>query len=147
MVKNPDANFHTSVFFCWEKDSTIKMGPIWDFDLAMGGHPKDVSTYTYWHIRNSYWAAYLFKDPSLSKQANLFWNEKKEIFSNTIDSINLIATHLKKASINNFKKWDILNSQKSYWHTKAYQSYEDAVDDLKEWIKKRIEWISSNTNK
>ncbi len=37
--RDVDGNMHTSCYFTIMEDGTIKMGPMWDFDLAWGGNP------------------------------------------------------------------------------------------------------------
>ncbi len=141
--KNPDAKCGSSVFFTWQVGKTIQMGPVWDFDLSMGGHPEEVATYTDWHIRNSCWDTHLFKDSAFSNQAYLFWRDNQESFQSILDSIDQISSRLHYAAENNFKKWNILESTKSHWHNTAYTTYFDVVDSLKQWIKNRINWIGN----
>lgn len=38
ITKNNDAVFHTSCFMSLARDGKLKMGPLWDFDLGMGGY-------------------------------------------------------------------------------------------------------------
>ena len=138
--KNPDAKFYTSVFFIWVKGEKIKMGPVWDFDLAFGNHSyKDFVTIENWHIRN-YWNLYLFKDDLFKRKIAEKWNEEHHLFESVLDSIDKSATKLKKAVQNNFKRWDILGVEKG-WLRVSYESYDAAVEDLKDWIKQRMKWI------
>ena len=139
---NPDAKCRTSVFFTWQVGKTIQMGPVWDFDLSMGGHPEDVSTYSDWLIRNSCWDMYLFKDSTFSTQAYLFWKGHQKTFQNILDSIDNISSWLQFAAENNFKKWNILGSTKNHWHSTPYKTYNDAIADLKLWLRQRIDWIN-----
>jgi hypothetical protein len=37
--RDVDGNMHTSCYFTIMEDGTIKMGPMWDFDIAWGGNP------------------------------------------------------------------------------------------------------------
>ena len=142
--KNPDAAFSTSVYFVWEKNKPIRMGPVWDFDISFGGHND--TTYIHpeeWYLRDVRWNAYLFKD-SVLKQARLdFWNKNKNEFNQVINEADSVYTLLKPAAKNNFKKWDILQSQELAFHHYAYGSYKEAVTDFKNWMKKRIQWIES----
>ncbi|MBQ7078937.1 MAG: CotH kinase family protein, partial [Fibrobacter sp.] len=79
--KNPDANFYTSVYFSWTRNGVVNMGPIWDFDLSFGGHRNEVTSLpTGWHIKNSYWNNYIFRDSVLENSRIRFWQENKEKF-------------------------------------------------------------------
>lgn len=140
--KNPDANFYSSVFFSWEENHPIKMGPVWDFDLAFGGHENTSFNATEgWHIMSSYWNAFIFRDTIMSFSRQRFWNEQRELFSSTLITIDSIQTELQNAAKNNFKKWDILQSTQYIYHRHIYNTYEEAVGDLKNWIMERIQWI------
>ena len=142
--KNPDAVFSTSVYFIWEVGDVIKMGPVWDFDISFGGHND--STYIHpenWYVKDACWNAYLFKDSTLNRANIDYWIENKQKFANTLDVIDSMYNYLEKAAKNNFEKWNILQSTDlAYFHYR-YSSYKEAVDDLKKWIDKRIQWIDS----
>ena len=140
--KNPDAEFLTSVFFVWGKGGKIKMGPIWDFDLAFGGSSVDKKNFTEgWHIRPAYWNNYLFKDATIKNLSRKFWLDNRKTFVNVLNNIDSLAELLYPATVNNFKKWDVLGSTELRFHRNAYNSYDEAIKDLKTWISKRIEWI------
>lgn len=143
--KNHDAVFYTSVFFSWEKDDVLKMGPVWDFDLSLGEHDNEyVNKTRKWLIRDSYWNEFVFKDPKMSEKRKWFWKNKKNDFQTVIDMVDSIGILLKDAASNNFKKWDVLQSTKYAYHQHSYSTYKDAVEDLKNWIRERIEWIDEN---
>lgn len=141
--KNPDAVFYTSVYFVWVKDDVIKMGPVWDFDLSMGGHPT-IYTSDKWHIRRAYWNPYLFQDSVYFYQNRKFWIEQKESFLSVLNTADSVKSVLQKAAENNYKRWDILESTSCVYHNKAYQSYNEAVDDMKDWLQKRMLWIDEH---
>lgn len=143
--KNHDAVFYTSVFFSWEKDDVLKMGPVWDFDLSLGGHDNEYVNKTgKWLIRDSYWNEFVFKDPKMGEKRKWFWKNRKNDFQTVIDMVDSIGILLKDAASNNFKKWDVLQSTKYAYHRHSYSTYKDAVEDLKNWIRERIEWIDEN---
>lgn len=149
--KNPDAWFYTSVYFSWIKGGIIKMGPVWDFDLAFGGHANELPFDEYanlgrlepkgWYTNVFYWNNYLFKDSIFSTETSRFWTENKKIFYDIPNYVDSLTAALCLAAINNFKKWDILQSTKYIYHRHAFNAYEDAVEDLKKWINERILWI------
>jgi len=147
-ANNPDADFSTSVFFVWVKGEPLKMGPVWDFDLAFGNHPKTYLNYfDEWHIRPSYWNSALFKSKMYSDAANQFWISNRDLFAGVLDSIDKCQEKLKKSAENNFKRWDILSDTTSLGYSKPFDSYKDAVKDLKNWIKNRIQWFDGQIKK
>jgi hypothetical protein len=155
--KNPDAWFFTSVYFSWVKGGLIRMGPVWDFDLSFGGHSNELAFEEYadihrlppeeWYIKHFYWNKYLFKDSVICSATKQFWLNNKDEFvrvEKTIDSLYML---LENAANNNFKRWNILKNTDFAYHLKGYDSYNDAVEDLKNWIRKRIIWIDEQYQK
>lgn len=143
-TKNPDANFYTSVFFCWEKNDVIKMGPVWDFDLAFGGHYNESASLPFDWRSAGYWYEYMLKDCEFVNQRKRFWDENKLYFESIVDSVDVVYDMLKESADNNFRRWNVLESTENKFHPKSYHSYRDAVDDLKVWIKERLAWIDAN---
>ncbi len=142
--KNTDANFFSSIYFTWQNGDVIKMGPVWDFDLAFGGSSnKNIATPQDWRTKKAYWNAYLFKDSTFSHGIQSYWIENKEHFSAILHTIDSLNTALQDAQKNNFKRWKVLSSTELSWHRYAYNSYNEAVEDLKNWINLRISWIDS----
>lgn len=141
---NPDAGGYSSIFFSWTKGNTIKMGPVWDFDIAFGNHDSETfATPKGWYIKINYWHSYLLKDPFLEKKRTTFWNEYSDIFMSTLSTIDSIQILLQNAEKNHFKKYKILNRTDFRYHRKKFANYGEAVDDLKKWIIERISWINS----
>jgi hypothetical protein len=140
--KNPDARDYSSIFFSWEKKDIIKMGPVWDFDLAFGNDNR--CRYSEgWFIENYYWYSYLLQDSRMKDKKRAFWIKNKEVFFRTQNAIDSIFSILLKSANNNFKKWDILNSTDNPYLASSYLTYNEAVDDLKQWVVKRFEWIDA----
>lgn len=141
-AKNSDAAFFTSVYFSWTNGQTIRMGPVWDFDLSFGGHPNEINDFSKgWCIRLAYWNKYLFKDSLLSMSIKKYWFENRNTFNEVFGMIDSSAQMLNAAAKNNFRKWNILSSTELRFHRKPYNSYQDAVEDLKKWIREHMDWI------
>ena len=87
LSKDFDGNMFTSCFFHIMPDNTIKMGPIWDFDIAFGGNPfgnengmgamfaafgqgdnamKQYNDPEGYHIANGDWFVQMFKDTAFT---------------------------------------------------------------------------------
>ncbi len=142
--KNPDANYFTSVYFTWVENGKIQMGPVWDFDIAFGGHyEKNVISYDNWRTKYSYWGEYLFANKEFERNVNSFWIKNHDIFDNSLATIDSLEKKLNDAAENNFKRWDILQKD-GKWISKSVKNYNEAVCNLKNWIKNRIQWIDEN---
>ena len=140
--KNPDAAFYTSVYFTWAQNDVIRMGPIWDFDLSFGGHIKERIRLTEgWHVKNSYWNAYVFKDSVARNTMVRFWHQNKSSFRKLLTDVDSLYNVLEKAAENNFRRWRILKHIDGNIHFAAHEDDEDAVEGLKKWIIERYFWI------
>lgn len=145
--KNPDANFHGSIFFSWQEDDVIRMGPVWDFDIAFGSYNNEsINDPQNWHIRYSYWNNFIFQDSIMNYSRINFWKKNKTIFENVLSTIDSTSKFLHNSAQNNFKKWHILQSTDLLYHRHSYSTYKNATDDLKKWIKQRLAWINSKIN-
>ena len=135
--KNTDANFYTSVYFSWIKNGVIRIGPVWDFDLAFGNHfSEHKNTPDSWIIKDAYWNFYIFKDSIMEQERVLYWTLNRDAFISSLDRIDSIYSILYKPAKNNFKKWDILTN-----------SYKEVIEQFKIWILSRIDWIDKNIQK
>lgn len=145
VAKNPDAAFYTSVYFSWTKNGKIKMGPIWDFDVAFGNYQKEpLNIPEKWELRAHYWNSILFKSNLFNDSIRAFWKQNHTIFSALSDSIETQREYLRNSAQNNFKRWNVLNKTSDWVHVKAFNSYDEAVDSLKSWLDKRLTWINNN---
>ena len=143
--KNEDGNFSRSIFMTWEKGGTIHFGPLWDFDLAFGNEsyeenqgPDD------WYIRRYRWNRLIFKDSVVQHRARSYWKDHRREFKALIDSIPVYEKIIRKAIDNEYRRWPVLQNKEN-WALKApYDTYREAVDDMKDWMKKRYKWIEDN---
>ncbi|MCQ2062230.1 MAG: CotH kinase family protein [Fibrobacter sp.] len=141
--KNPDASFYTSVYFTWTDGKPIQMGPVWDFDLAFGGHyNENAANHEGWRTKNSYWNEQIFNNSTLENKTLKYWKNNREIFEATLTEIDSLRAILSPAAKNNFKRWDILKVE-GKWISKAVSDYDEAMDNLKNWIEKRLVWIDN----
>ena len=129
--RNNDAAFYSSIYFSWIENGPIRMGPVWDFDLAFGGHKIDsLNTPEGWLARDLLWNHFLFKDSSFVSRLNDFWAQNRHQFAAVLDTIDVYSSALAMAASNNYRRWDVLTT-----------TYDDAIDELKAWIQRRSAWI------
>ncbi len=137
-----------SIYITWEYDekenSPIKMGAVWDFDLGYGISNNERSGPDQWHMRKYGWDRFLFKNKDYEDLVRNYWKENRDSFVATLDSIDEQSQKLAKAARNEFKRWPVLENDTDWPFAKKYESYQEVVDTLKYWIKKRIQWIDNN---
>lgn len=149
IAKNNDAIFYTSCYMNLKRGGKLKMGPLWDFDVAFGGYPwepraSEISNLTTgFYIKNVSWINRMFNDPeflSLVKERfNDFYSRKQDMLDH-IDSKAAII--IEKVTEDN-KLWGrITNKTASNEEVKV--AYQEKVNQLKTWLSTRLEWLKTN---
>ena len=152
LSKNVDA-YVISTFLHKDKDSNggkLRMGPIWDFNLAFGnasyrdayltdGFQVCINDVPWWWDR-------ILRDTTFRDDIQERWYSIREkqysdgSITSMIDSLSLL---LNEAQERNFAKWDILG--RPIWpNYYAGLSYEDEMDFLKNWTLERLNWLDAS---
>ncbi len=141
---NLDGAFRRSQFITWQVGNPIQMGPVWDFDIAYGISSSKIVLPDHWYVKKYGWYRFLFKNKQVLKKVRDYWVENRSTFESTLDFIEDEAPKLTKAMQNEFKRWPVLENDSEWPFIEAYDSYEDAVSALKEWINQRLKWVDEN---
>lgn len=153
---NIDSCFRRSCFMVKEKDGKIKMGPIWDFDLAFGNFSRDKKEYdnlitpgedkedAYIELN---WCTYLLKDPAFCQRLYQRWQNVKE---DLLDTASTTLTHysalMDGSQQENFAVWKIWGDRAGYqssWCSNA-NTYEKQIQYLRNFLSKRAAWMDEN---
>lgn len=146
--KNEDGNFARSIYMTWEKGGTIHFGPLWDFDLGFGNASREYNkTFEEWYIRNYNWNAWILRDRDMSTAAKHYWNEFRPKFKELIDSIPLYAKNISAAVKNEYKRWPIIQNTENWALKDPYDSYDEALDAMIQWMRGRMNWIDENISR
>ena len=142
--KNEDGNYARSVFFTWKKGEPIHFGPLWDFDLAFGNasreqnkNPED------WYINKYRLNYYIAHNPIVEEAIRDYWNNHRETFKALIDSIPVYRSIIEKAIENEYRRWPIIRNTENWSLKDPYDSYDEAVEVMTDWMKKRYRWIDN----
>lgn len=142
--KNEDGNYARSVFFTWKKGEPIHFGPLWDFDLAFGNasreqnkNPED------WYIRRYRLNYYIMQNSLVDSAATAYWQEHRDTFKALIDSIPVYRAIIENAIDNEYRRWPIIKNTENWALKDPYDSYDEAVEVMTEWMKKRYQWIDN----
>jgi len=155
---NLESCFRRSCFMTKEPGGKLTMGPIWDYDLAMGNLYNDFGQYNAWaHMTqaNGYiednWFCYLLKDPAFVTRLKARWNEvKNELLSTSLRCIDQMGETLSISAQYNFKKWNILGTRAvspQPWSITELKTYEDNVAYIRDFVVNRWNWIDSQLGK
>ena len=145
IAKNEDSMFHYSCYMNLKRGGKLKMGPIWDFDIAFGNVKEKNTTamkpeglmldWSQWYTR-------LFQDPvfvaKLKERYNYFYRHKTDLLS----SINRDAQYLRYSAQENQNKWGTFYHY-TYKQYDIWGSYQNEVQSLKEWLNTRMEWLKN----
>jgi len=152
---NLDSCFRRSCFMIKEKGGKLKMGPIWDFDIAFGNFYRDNPDYDDWATvgsdeEGSYihvtWCNYLLQDKDFCARFAARWNEVRDRLldtaNNTIDQYSR-ALYISQQA--NFEVWQIMGKRvgcQAKW-CNAADSYEEQIAYLKNFLQTRASWLDN----
>ncbi len=156
-ISNNVDGFRLSTYMHKDKNEKLKMGPIWDFNLAFGnanycdGGSTAVWAYKFnercpgdtWQV--PFWWGRFLQDPSYVALLKTRWQELRgSAFSEAsiMSKIDMYTSKLNKANaINrNFQTWEILGVY--VWPNNFVgNTYQEENQYLKSWIKDRLIWM------
>lgn len=151
---NIDSCFRRSCFLVKEKGGKIRMGPIWDFDLAFGNFSRDNKKYDNWitigsNEEDAYvqynWCTYLMRDKEFCDRLAERWKEVRDrllsVANETIDTYGaLLNGGSQQENYTVWKVWDVRTGYQSKWCMEA-NTFEKQLQYLRDFLKKRAEWM------
>lgn len=156
LTNNTDSAFRRSCYMTKDVGGKIKMGPVWDFDLAFGNYMADNSAYNTWTIIGSdnekafirpSWGNYLMQNKTFRERLRARWQEvRDELVAAAMNSIDNYSAKIYPSQEENFKVWQIWDKRVGYsseWNAKE-NTYELQIQYLRDFINKRAEWIDNN---
>ena len=158
LSNNVDA-YRISTWLVKDKNEKLKMGPIWDFNLAFGnadycsGGATNVWAYRYnercpddfWLV--PFWWRRLLEDPAFVSQLKARWLElRSNEFSNAL-IVEKIEAYTETLTVsdgikNNFEKWPVLG-QYVWPNNFIGETYDEEKDYLITWINNRLSWLDT----
>ncbi|MEM1328417.1 MAG: CotH kinase family protein [Bacteroidota bacterium] len=146
ITKNVDSRFYTSVFLHHERGGKLKMGPIWDFDLAFGNVDYADSRYVegFW-IKDSPWMERLFEDPAFVEKVKERYQYYYKNKANLVSYLYAQAKQLNLAQQANDDRWQTIGIY--VWpNPVVLESYKDEVDFVADWLEERMDWLAVALN-
>ena len=145
--KNNDACFFSSCYMNLKRGEKLKMGPLWDFDIAFGNvnYNNNYEVTGFW-IKGVAWYSRLFQDPvfvaKVKERFDYFYTHQSDI----MNFINERASYLKYSVIENNNKWGTFYNY-TWPNYDIWGSYNNEVQSMKIWIKNRMEWLKTEFDK
>lgn len=152
LSNNTDCAWRRSTYLVKNPGEKIKMGPVWDFDLAFGNFSKDNQSYDTWASTTDddyvgeTWTTHFLKDPEFQKRFKARWEEvRDQLLKVAFDEIDSSYETLLPSANENFERWDILGRKVAFepHSTSLYPTYESQIDFLKDFLEARAAWIDS----
>lgn len=143
ITKNNDALFYSSCYMNYAPGGKLKMGPVWDFDIAIGNiNYNGCEDYQGFWVKNALWMARMFEDPvfvaKVKERYALLRSRKDEI----IAKINSNANTLQWSALENNNRWHTLYAYT--WPNDAiWGSYRNEVQYMKNWLNQRFSWLDT----
>jgi hypothetical protein len=149
--------FRISTFMHKDKGEKLKMGPIWDFNIAFGnanycrGESTDDWAYKFNEYcpadpsRVPFWWARLLEDPSYVEELKSRWTELRNDVLSESNIQDKIAEHRLRLIYSNsvernFDTYDVLGTQ--LWPNFFIgETYEEETKYLNDWILQRLNWM------
>ncbi len=156
-LSNNVDGYRLSTFMYKDKNEKLKMGPLWDFNLAFGnadycgGGETNVWAYKFnercssdfWQV--PFWWDRLLQDPSFAQLIKERWNVLRgNVFSESavLSKIDSYSATLQKAGAikPNFDKWPVLGIY--VWPNNFIgKTHGEETGYLKEWVSERLSWL------
>lgn len=138
-----DKSFFTSVYMNVKRGGKLKMGPLWDFDVAFGNnYTSDIYPTEGWYVRDVTWYSRLFEDPvfenAVKDRFKFFYNNKNVVFQ----EINNLVQTIRYSVEQNENRWGTLYNY-TFPNRDIWGSYENEVQYLKQWMDARLEWMNN----
>lgn len=162
LSKNVDG-YRISSYFYKDKDSKggkIKSGPPWDYDITYGNgnycggdSPYGFSykfNYTcpadYWQV--PFWWERMLTDSAFVRELGQEYSFQRKFGALQNDRLNKhidsLTNFLKEPVVRNFQKWNILGTYVWPQPTPYAGTWNDEVNELKNFINQRLQWLDNN---
>ncbi|MDG5765984.1 CotH kinase family protein [Balneolales bacterium ANBcel1] len=149
--------YRLSTYLYKDRGGRVIMGPVWDYNLSLGNYittegwnGHDPTGWYYTHVPEEMylngWYTRLFQDPDFAQRYQDRWWELRQGPFSSGHIVNMIHDYVDKlgeAIDRNFERWDILGEDVWHWSRDGFDTYEEEIDYMVNWIETRLDWIDS----
>ncbi|MDE6298342.1 MAG: CotH kinase family protein, partial [Muribaculaceae bacterium] len=147
ITKNNDGIFYSSCYMNLKRGGKLRMGPLWDFDVALGNvdYNKNYEVEGLW-VYKVRWYNRLFEDPEfkarVKERFDYFYGRRDDI----LKEINENARYLKLSVIEDENRWHTFYNY-TWPNYDIWGSYMNEVQSMKTWLSRRFEWLKTEFDK
>lgn len=146
ITKNQDSKDYSSMYLNVIPGEKIKMGPLWDFDLAFGNVDYSECEYPegFW-VKDHAWYSRLFQDPNFVAQVKSRFTYFRNNQDYILEKMDYYSNYLALSQQENDDKWNTIGTY--VWPNPViYNTYEGEVNHLKNWYIERMNWLDNAFN-
>ena len=139
LFKNEDA-MHASTYLHGSPGRALRLGPVWDFDVAMGASRRGPSRILPgWMLAKRPWARQLYADRAFAREMNRRWRELRRagLRERLSSEVAGMARALAPAAARDNARWPS-GGDRPTGSTRGH------VADLQRWLQRRITWMDRN---
>lgn len=156
LAYNIDSCYRRSCYLTKEKGGKLKMGPVWDFDLAFGNCNMDNQNYNDWATvgdssKDAYvgvnWCNYLMENESFRARLRERWSEvRDDLLAEAMSCIDAYSEKIYRSQEENYKVWQVWGTRVGFQSRRnaKYETYELQIQYLKDFLDMRARWIDKN---
>jgi hypothetical protein len=142
LFKNQDG-FHASTFMTLHADGRLRLGPVWDFDIAMGNSDHGPSRrLAGWMLKRRDWAERLYRDPGFTRAMAARWTQLRQngLREQLLAGVSRNREQLRGEVARNFRRWPVLD-RRLWPNPRARGTYAAELRHLRSWLARRVAWI------
>jgi hypothetical protein len=148
LFRNQDA-FRASTFMHKGAGGRLALGPVWDFDLAMGNSPNPARNPVEGLILDRHpWSEQLYRDAAFVEALAARWREVRAggLIETLLAGIDADAARLSGPQARNFRRWPLPRKwlRATPWPPRGVRKaprFRAEVQYLKSWIQGRARWM------
>lgn len=150
LSNNTDGAYRRSCYYTKQGEGKLKMGPVWDFDLAFGNFNRDKANYDQWATTTDddyvgvTWTAYLLQDKEFVEALQKRWNEVRDTLLDTAkEYIEAARISVGPSANENFRVWRTLDLRTTMQRSDVtrYNTYDKQLDYIEKFLEKRAAWL------
>lgn len=158
---NIDGTFRRSDYLLKKKGGKLYMATYWDYDYAFGNFWRDSQDFDEWiclgnentvddkYIKEN-WITHLLEDPNFTTQLKNRWEEVRgRVYQVAMASIDDAEKNVFPSAEHNFERWPEILGNKIQYENKncaVIGTYQGQLDYLRDFVKKRYEWMDKSIN-
>lgn len=153
LTNNTECAFYRSCYMYKRAGGRLRLGPLWDFDMAFGNYREENQQYNVWtsaepmHLKDrTSWMTFLIQNEAFMSKVRARWAEKRDtLYQTAMRTIDEQYALVSRSQVKNFEKWDILGRWvgNTGMNDAEYNTFDKQIEYLRSFLEKRFAWMDS----